>query len=174
LIISLIVAAADNGIIGRDNALPWHLPEDLKRFKRITMGKPIVMGRKTFDSIGKPLPGRQNIVVTRDSNYHREGVTVAHSVEGAVTAAGAAQEIMIIGGADLFRLFLPSASRVHLTRVHGDVDGDVRWEPLDESWCRVAAESHPADERHSHAMTFELWEKRQTSAKNPAAPGSAS
>lgn len=162
MIVSLIVAVADNGVIGRDNALPWHLPEDLKRFKSITLGKPIVMGRKTFESIGKPLPGRQNIVLTRDTNYHREGVTVVHSLDAALAAAGSAEEIMVIGGADLFRLFLPRARRVHLTRVHGNVEGDVRWPPLDEMlWHRSAAQGHPADERHSHAMTFELWEKRQ-------------
>ena len=86
--ITLIVAVADNGVIGRDNALPWHLPDDLKRFKRLTMGKPIVMGRKTFESIGKPLPGRQNIVVTRDANYRREGITVVHGIDEAVRAAG--------------------------------------------------------------------------------------
>jgi dihydrofolate reductase len=161
LIASLIVAVADNGVIGRDNALPWHLPEDLRRFKRITMGKPIVMGRKTFESIGKPLPGRQNVVVSRDANYQREGVTVVNSVDAALAAAGAAEEVMVIGGADLFRLFLPRAQRVYLTRVHGNVPGDVYWPPLDETqWCRSAAEPHPADERHAHAMTFELWEKR--------------
>src|SRR6187401_708000 len=94
-VITLIVAAADNGVIGRDNALPWHLPDDLKRFKRLTMGKPIVMGRKTFDSIGKPLPGRQNIVVTRDANYRREGVTVVNDVDAALRAAAPAPEIMV-------------------------------------------------------------------------------
>jgi dihydrofolate reductase len=161
LILSLIVAVADSGVIGRDNALPWHLPEDLKRFKRITLGKPVVMGRKTFESIGRPLPGRLNIVVTRDTNYHRDGVTVVHSVDAALAAAGAAQEVMVIGGADLFRLCLPRAQRVYLTRVHGDVAGDIRWPPLDETrWRRSVAESHPADERHSYAMTFEMWEKR--------------
>ena len=107
--ITLIVAVADNGVIGRDNTLPWHLPEDLKRFKRLTMGKPIVMGRKTFESIGKPLPGRQNIVVTRDANYRREGVTVVNDAESALRAAGAVPEIMVIGGAELFRALLPRA-----------------------------------------------------------------
>ena len=158
---TLIVAVADNGVIGRDNTLPWHLPEDLKRFKRLTMGKPIVMGRKTFESIGKPLPGRQNIVLTRDANYHRDGVTVVHDVDAALRAAGEAAEIMIIGGADLFRLFLPCAGRVHLTRVHGDIAGDVRWPALDgREWCVVERETHAADERHVYAMTFEVWEKR--------------
>lgn len=157
--ITLIVAVADNGVIGRDNALPWHLPEDLKRFKRLTMAKPIVMGRKTYDSIGKPLPGRHNIVVTRDANYRREGVTVVHSVDEAVEAAAAAPEIMVIGGADLFRLFLPRAGRVHLTRVHGEVHGNITWPALDESWHLVESELSPADERHAYAMTFEVWEK---------------
>jgi dihydrofolate reductase len=159
-LITLIVAVSDNGVIGRDNALPWHLPEDLKRFKRLTMGKPIVMGRKTFESIGKPLPGRQNIVATRDANYQRNGITVVHGVDEAVKAAADAPEIMVIGGADLFRLFLPRAGRVHLTRVHANVDGDVKWPPLNGAWAAVGSESHAADERHAHAMTFEVWEKR--------------
>jgi len=160
-LVSLIVAVADNGVIGRDNALPWHLPEDLKRFKRLTMGKPIIMGRKTFESIGKPLPGRLNVVVTRDTNYRREGISVVHDVDAALTASVGAGEVMVIGGADLFRLFLPRSMRVHLTRVHGNIEGDIRWTPLDESrWHRTAAEDHPADEHHAYAMTFELWEKR--------------
>jgi dihydrofolate reductase len=159
-VITLIVAVADSGVIGRDNALPWHLPDDLKRFKRLTMGKPIVMGRKTFESIGKPLPGRQNIVVTRAANYRRQGIVVVHGVEEAVQAAAGATEIMVIGGADLFRLFLPRAGRIHLTRVHGDVAGDVLWPALDETWGVVESESHAADERHAWPMTFEVWEKR--------------
>ena len=157
-LVTLIVAAADNGVIGRDNQLPWHLPDDLKRFKQLTMGKPIVMGRKTFESIGKPLPGRLNIVVTRDANYRRDGVSVVHDVPGALAAAGDAAEVMIIGGADLFRLFLPRAGRVHLTRVHADVVGDVRWVDLDE-WRLVGSEPHAADERHAWPMSFEMWEK---------------
>jgi dihydrofolate reductase len=159
-LITLIVAVSDNGVIGRDNALPWHLPEDLKRFKKLTMGKPIVMGRKTHESIGKPLPGRHNIVVTRDTNYQREGITVVHGVDEAVKAAGDAPEIMVIGGADLFRLFLPRAGRVHLTRVHGEIQGNVFWPALDDSWRVVESERNAADERHAYPMTFEVWEKR--------------
>jgi dihydrofolate reductase len=160
-LITLIVAVADNGVIGRDNTLPWHLPDDLRRFKRITMGKPIVMGRKTFDSIGKPLPGRQNIVVTRDTNYRREGVTVVHDAEAALSAAGAVPEVMVIGGAELFRTLLPRAGRLHLTRVHGNIEGDVVWPALDDrEWRVVERESHSADERHAWPMTFEVWEKR--------------
>jgi dihydrofolate reductase len=156
----LIVAVADSGAIGRDNALPWHLPDDLKRFKRLTLGKPVVMGRKTFESIGKPLPDRQNIVVTRDANYRREGVSVVHDPAAALREAGGAPEIMVIGGAELFRVYLPHAGRVHLTRVHGDIPGDVHWQPLDgRTWRRTAAESHAADDRHAYAMTFEVWER---------------
>ena len=152
---------ADSGVIGRDNTLPWHLPEDLKRFKRLTMGKPIVMGRKTFESIGKPLPGRENIVVTRDTNYQRDGVTVVHDPDGALRAAGGAPEIMVIGGAELFRALLPRAGRIHLTRVHGNIAGDVIWPALDErDWQVVEREHRAADERHAYAMTFEVWEKR--------------
>jgi dihydrofolate reductase len=160
-LITLIVAVADSGAIGRDNALPWHLPEDLKHFKRLTTAKPMLMGRKTFESIGKPLPGRHNIVVTRDANYRREGVTVVHDLDAAVRAAGEVPEIMVIGGAELFRLFLPRAGRVHFTRVHADIPGDVHWPALDErEWRVLERERHEADERHAHAYTFELWEKR--------------
>jgi dihydrofolate reductase len=160
-VVTLIVAVADSGAIGRDNALPWHLPEDLKRFKRLTLGKPVIMGRKTFDSIGKPLPGRQNIVVTRDANYRREGVTVVHDAADALRAAEAAPEVMVIGGAELFRVYLPRAGRVHLTRVHGDIPGDVHWPPLEaREWRRVESETRAADERHAYAMTFEMWERR--------------
>jgi dihydrofolate reductase len=160
-VITLIVAVADSGVIGRDDTMPWHLPDDLKRFKRLTLGKPIVMGRKTFESIGKPLLGRQNIVVTRATNYQRAGATVVHDVDAALRAAGDAAEIMVIGGSDLYRLFLPRAQRIHLTRVHGDIAGDVIWPALDaREWQVVESEAHDADERHAYAMTFELWEKR--------------
>ena len=158
-LITLVVAVADSGVIGRDNALPWHLPEDLKHFKRLTMGKPMVMGRKTFESIGKPLPGRQNIVVTRDTNYRHDGITVVHDVDTALRAGGDAAEVMVIGGAELFRLCLPRASRLHLTRVHADIAGDVHWPGIGSEWRLRGSERHEADERNAHACTFELWEK---------------
>jgi dihydrofolate reductase len=174
-LVTLIVAVADSGVIGRDNALPWHLPEDLKRFKRLTLGKPVVMGRRTFESIGRPLPGRHNIVVTRDPSYQRDGLTAVHDVQTAMAAAGEAPEIMIIGGAELFRLFLPSAGRVHLTRVHAEIAGDVLWPPLEmRDWQLVHSEGHAADERHAHAMTFEVWEKRPHAAKTLSAGTPAS
>lgn len=160
-LVTLIVAVADNGVIGRENTLPWHLPEDLKRFKRLTMGKPMIMGRKTFESIGKPLPGRLNIVVTRDTNYRHEGVRVVHDTDAALAAAAEAPEVMVIGGAELFRHFLERAGRIHLTRVHGNIDGDVMLPALDiRQWEVIERERHEADERHAHAMTFEMWEKR--------------
>ena len=124
------------------------------------------MGRKTFESIGKPLPGRQNIVVTRDANYQRNGVTVVHDLDAAVRAAGEVPEIMVIGGAELFRLSLPLAGRIHLTRVHGEITGDVFWPALDvREWQVIEREHHDADERHAYSMTFEVWEKRTENTK---------
>jgi len=156
-----IAAMSENRVIGAAGKIPWHLPEDFKWFKKMTTGQVVVMGRKTFESIGKPLPGRENIVVTRDTNYRREGVIVVHDVDGALRAAGSAPEIMVIGGAELFRALLPSAGRIHLTRVHGNIDGDVVWPALDErDWQVVEREAHSSDERHAYDMTFEVWEKR--------------
>lgn len=124
--LSLIVAMSQNRVIGKNNQLPWHLSEDLRRFKQITMGHPIVMGRKTFDSIGKPLPGRENIVITRDKNFREENVTVMHSVEDFLKwAAKQSREIFVIGGAEIFRLVLPHAQKIYLTLIEKDFDGDV-------------------------------------------------
>lgn len=153
--LSLIVAVADNGVIGQQNGLPWRLPEDLKRFKALTMGKPIVMGRKTFDSIGKPLPGRTNIVITRQPELSLPGCVVVASLPAAIAAAGNAEEIMVIGGADIYRQALPAAQRVYLTQVHAQVEGDVSFPPLDaRHWRELAREDYPADERHAHAYSF--------------------
>ena len=131
------VARADNGVIGRDGGLPWRLPEDLKRFKAMTMGKPMVMGRKTFESFPKPLPGRRHIVLTRDAAWQADGAEVAHSVEEAIAIAGEVDEIAVIGGAEVFALFLPLADRVELTEVHRNVEGDAKMPPFGEGW-RVA------------------------------------
>ena len=128
--ISLVVAAATNGVIGRDGALPWRLSDDLRRFKVLTMGKPIVMGRLTHESIGVPLPGRQNIVITRDADYVAEGCDVVMSPDAALEAAGSADEIMIIGGEQIYKEFLPMADRVYMTRVAAAVDGDARFPEL--------------------------------------------
>jgi dihydrofolate reductase len=153
--ISIIVALAENGIIGSNNRLPWHLPDDLKRFKALSLGKPIVMGRRTFESIGRPLPGRTNIVVSRRPGLAIEGTVVAPSLDAALAAAGSAPEVVIIGGAEIFRQALPRTDVIHLTRVHARVAGDVVFPDLDPGkWREIAVEHHTADERHQYAFTF--------------------
>lgn len=128
------VARADNGVIGKDGALPWRLPEDLKRFKAMTMGKPMVMGRKTFESFPSLLVGRRHIVLTRDAGWSKPGAEVAHDVESAIALAGEAEEIAVIGGAEIYRLFMPHADRIELTEVHRSPDGDTKMPPLGEGW----------------------------------------
>lgn len=135
------LARADNGVIGRDGALPWHLPADLKRFKALTMGKPIVMGRKTFDSFPSPLPGRRHIVLTRDRAWSADGAEVAHSLDAALTLAGDVPEVAVIGGAEVFALFLPQATRIELTEVHAAPEGDAVVPPFD-GWRETAREDH--------------------------------
>jgi dihydrofolate reductase len=158
--LSIIVAVADNGVIGSGNQLPWRLPDDLKRFKALSLGKPIVMGRKTFDSIGRPLPGRLNIVISRQPGLDIPGCRVVSSLDDAIAAAQPAPEIVIVGGADIYRQVLPQVHTIHLTRVHADVPGDVVFPTLQEQeWREVAKEYHPADERHAHAFTFSTLER---------------
>jgi dihydrofolate reductase len=157
--ISLLVAVADNGAIGKGNQLPWHLPADLQRFKTLTLGKPIIMGRKTYESIGRPLPGRHNIVLSRSSTFAPNGVTVVTDLSAALRAAGQVPEVCIVGGAALYREALPLADVVHRTRVHTSVDGDAFFEPLSNEWRIVSTESRAADERHVYAMTFEVLER---------------
>jgi dihydrofolate reductase len=141
--ISLILARADNGVIGANGGLPWRLAEDMRRFKALTLGKPVVMGRKTWDSLPKkPLPGRSNIVVTRQTGFRADGASIAHSFEQARELAGAAPEIMIIGGADIFAAALPQAGRVYLTSIHAEPDGDVRFPGFSPSeWMETAKET---------------------------------
>jgi dihydrofolate reductase len=160
--LSLVVAVSENDVIGRDNALPWHLPADLKHFKAITMGKPIVMGRKTYESIGRPLPGRLNIVITRNRALEIPGVAVVGSFEEALARAGDVPEVAVIGGAELFRSALPLASRVYFTRVHGTVDGEIKFPVLEPSqWREVERSQHPADDKHAYAMTFTTLDRAQ-------------
>jgi len=153
--LSVVVAADERGGMGHAGGLPWHLPGDLKRFKAITMGKPIVMGRRTWDSIGRPLPGRRSIVVSRQAGLAIEGAEVVGSLEQALQAASDAPEACVIGGADLYRLALPMAEVVHLTRVHATVEADTFLPALDPSdWEEVSSERHPADERHAYPYSF--------------------
>jgi dihydrofolate reductase len=159
--ITVVVAADRRGVIGRAGGLPWHLPNDLKRFKRITMGKPIVMGRRTWDSIGKPLPGRHNIVISRQRGLAAAGATFVHSLDDALRAAGPVPEVCVIGGADIFRAALPDARTVELTVVEAEVDGDTFLPPLDPAdWVEVMREPHAVDERHAYPYTFVTLHRR--------------
>jgi dihydrofolate reductase len=160
-VISLIVAASENHVIGVRGELPWRLPADLKRFKAITMGKPIVMGRLTWESIGRPLPGRLNIVISRQPDFVAEGCTVVGSPEAAISAAGDAPEVMVIGGGHIYKQFLPLADRIYLTRVHAEVEGDAFFPELDESkWDIVDSEAHEADGQGAPPHTFLTLERR--------------
>lgn len=159
--LELVAALARNRVIGRGNALPWHLPEDLKFFKRLTLGQPVLMGRRTWDSIGRPLPGRQNLVLTRERGFAASGASVVHSLEEARAAAGAVAALRVIGGAELYRLCLPRASVMYLTLVDAVVEGDVyfpEWSPGD--WAEVSRAAHPADERHAYPYAFVTLERR--------------
>jgi dihydrofolate reductase len=157
-LISMVVAATDNDVIGRDNGMPWHLPDDLKYFKARTMGKPMLMGRKTFESIGKPLPGRTSIVLTRDRAWRAPaGVVVVHSIEEALAyaRAGSAAELCAIGGAEVFRLVWPIAKRLFLTRIHANIPGDTFFpKPDSREWKEVERVEHAADERNPYPMSF--------------------
>lgn len=141
--ITLVVARAQNGVIGRDGAIPWHIPADLKRFKALTMGKPMIMGRKTFESFPKPLPGRRHIVLTRNDDWSADGAEVAHSVEAALALAG--DDVSIIGGAEIYDLFLDRADRAEATVIWKDFEGDTEYRLDQADWAEVAREDHEAD-----------------------------
>lgn len=157
---SLIVAIAANGIIGRDNRLPWHIPEDLRWFKRTTLGKPVIMGRRTWDSLGRPLPGRVNIVLTRQPGWSAEGAVVADSLDHALALAEAhapAAEAMVIGGALIFAEALPRAGRIYLTEIARDYEGDTRFPAFDRAqWAEASREAHDGDP----AYAFVVLERR--------------
>jgi len=160
--ISLLVARAANGVIGRNNALPWHLPADLQRFKSLTMGKPILMGRRTFESIGRALPGRVNLVLTRDPAWRAPGALAVHSLEEALAHVGSAPELVVIGGAELFALVLPLTRQIYLTDIHATIPGDTLFPALaQDEWREVEKSAHAADARHEHAMTFRTLARRE-------------
>ncbi|OUR66442.1 dihydrofolate reductase [Cycloclasticus sp. 46_83_sub15_T18] len=154
--ISMIVAMADNRAIGKDNKMLWHLPEDFKHFKAVTMGKPILMGRKTFESIGRPLPGRENIVITRNKDFVAEGVTVVYSVEAALEAAKQYDEVMIIGGDNFYQQMLPLTERLYITEVqHTFTAADAFFPEINPAqWRELERVEHAADERHAYAYSF--------------------
>jgi dihydrofolate reductase len=165
-LVSIIVATDERGAIGVDGGLPWRLPDDLRRFKALTLGKPVVMGRKTWDSIGRPLPGRHNIVITRQGGLELPGATVVASLEQALLAAGDVPEICIIGGAEIYRLALPRTDVIHLTRVRATVSADTYFPALvPGEWDEAVREEHPADDRHSFAYAF-VEQRRRTPVAN--------
>ena len=168
LTIAAIVAAADNDVIGRDNALPWNLPADLAHFKRVTMGKPILMGRRTYESIGRPLPGRTNIVITRDPNFSAAGVKIVHSVDEALELAedialiDGSEELMVIGGAEIYALALPKVVRLYLTRVHSSPQGDAYLPRLDWSDWDIVEREHLEAAGDHPGCTFLTYARRNT------------
>ena len=153
--VTIVAALADNGVIGRGGTLPWHLPDDLRRFKALTMGRPILMGRRTFESIGRPLPGRRNLVLTSRASSLPAGVEGVASLAQALEECAAAPELCVIGGAEVYRQVLPKTDRLELTRVHASPPGDVTFPDFSpERWREVARIEHAADEHHAWAMTF--------------------
>lgn len=164
MIVALVAARSENNVIGTGSEIPWHLPADLSFFKQLTTGHTIVMGRKTFATLAKPLPNRRTIVVTRSRAYRKAGIDIAHSLETAFDLADPSdgEEVFIVGGEEIYRMALPYAQRMYLTRVHTIVPGDVFFpEFSDDEWDLTESVRHTADERHEFDYTFELWEKRE-------------
>ena len=168
-ILSMIVATADNNVIGKDNDMPWHLPADLAYFKKVTLGKPIIMGRKTYESIGMALPGRRNIVISRDENYipqgkGSEGVDVVSSVEQAIALVSNAEdvipEVMVIGGGAIYKHCLPSADRLYVTHIKAAIDGDTHFPNYDDgSWQKVSSELRVTDEKNAYDLDFCVYHR---------------
>jgi dihydrofolate reductase len=160
--IAIIVATDEQGVIGKDNDLPWRISADLQYFKKVTMGKPLIMGRNTHESIGRPLPGRRNIVVTSQTDYVAEGCEVVNSIEAALASCADDEEVMIMGGASIYQQTLPLADRLYLTQVHAKVEGDTwfpTWSP--ENWKAISEASYPADEKNEYDYSFKLLERIQ-------------
>ncbi|MDX2425050.1 MAG: dihydrofolate reductase [Cycloclasticus sp.] len=156
----MIVAMADNRAIGKGNELLWHLPDDFKHFKAITMAKPILMGRKTYQSIGRPLPGRKNIVVTRDAAFTADGVLVVNSIDAALDAVKEEAEVMVIGGASFYQQMLPLADRLYVTHVHHHFDADTFFPEIDaDQWRLMEQTEHAADKRHAFSFSFIEYQK---------------
>lgn len=158
--VSIIVAASANNVIGMGGGLPWHLSEDLRRFKEITMGKPMIMGRATWESIGKALPGRRSIVLTRQADYEAEGAEVVNTPEAALELTGDADEVMIIGGGKIYEEFMPITERIYLTRVHAEIDGDTFFPELGEDeWRIVSSKPLPANDERPFSISFQTLER---------------
>lgn len=164
--ISLIAAMGRNRVIGRDGQMPWHLPDDLKYFKQKTLGHTVIMGRKTWDAMGRMLPNRRNVVVSRNADFRADGAIVVNSLDEALRhgSEGAAgqQELFVIGGEQIYRMAMEKADRIYLTRIDAEFQGDAYFPEFDERhWRCVSREPHPADERHAHKFAFEVWERQR-------------
>ncbi|MFT5163593.1 MAG: dihydrofolate reductase [Alteromonadaceae bacterium] len=161
--ISMIAAMADNRVIGKDNKMPWHLPADLKFFKKMTFKKPIIMGRKTFESIGRPLPGRKNIVITRSADFSADGITVVNDIAQALAAAGDVEEVVIIGGGDIYQQFLPQATHLYLTFIDLASAGDAFFPDYNATgvWHELSSQSHPGDEANRYPHRFVSLTRQQ-------------
>lgn len=158
--ISIIVAVANNGVIGRNGRLPWHLSADFKHFKEVTMGKPLIMGRKTHESLGIALPGRKNIIVTRSKNFTAQGCTVVQSLDQALLEAGEADEMMVIGGSSVYEQLLPRTNRIYLTEVNADLEGDVYFPEFDRNaWREIGRKTHLADENNDFDCSLVILER---------------
>ncbi|WP_440053954.1 type 3 dihydrofolate reductase [Pseudoalteromonas sp. T1lg65] len=162
MIVSMVAAMAHDRVIGKDNDMPWHLPADLKHFKQVTLGKPIIMGRKTFESIGRPLPGRRNIIITRNQDVSYDGVEVVSSPEHALELVSGVDEVMIVGGGNIYSHFLPIAERLYLTFIDLKVEGDTCFPDYQDvaSWYEVESESHDPDETNKYSYKFVTLHKK--------------
>jgi dihydrofolate reductase len=157
--IAFVVAFDRKKVIGKDGRLPWRLPDDMRHVRKLTTGKPLIMGRRTYESIGRPLPDRTNIVLTRDRTFHPEGVVVARTPDEALAFAGDAPEVIVFGGGEVFRQFLPMTDRIYLTEVDADVGGDTFFDFDGTDWRILDSEEHPADDRHAYPFKFMTLER---------------
>lgn len=159
--LAIIVATDKAGLIGKDNDLPWKLSADLQYFRRVTMGKPIIMGRKTHESIGRPLPGRKNIIISSNEDYKVASCDVCHSVEQALVACGDVEEAMVMGGASLYKVFLPHANKLYLTLVDAELEGDTWFPEWDRNdWLQISREDHPADDKNDYPYSFIVYQRK--------------
>jgi|SRR5690606_7530229 len=165
--LTIIAAAGENNALGKDNDLVWHLPDDFRRFKKLTSGHHIIMGRKTFESFPQPLPDRTHVVITRKENYKKGGVVVVHSIERAIEFSGDDPQPFIIGGGEIYKMAIDLAEKIELTRVHGTFEADTFFPEIDEDqWELVSQEFHPKDEKHNYAFTYLTYERRPGSGKD--------
>lgn len=157
MIVSMVAAMAENGVIGKSGRLPWHLPDEIKHFKRLTVDHTVIMGRKTYEEVGRPLPNRRNVVISRNPEFRSSGVTVVPNLDEALALGATEDEVFVIGGGEIYRLAMPRADRLYLTTVHAPFEGDTTFPPLDANWALEDEVHHPADEKHLVAFTIRTY-----------------